>query len=147
MNFDLSICLGLLGIRSLFEKSSAKTFTDLVPANFTSFWDGNPLAVFRQRKATSPTKRARSLFGDAAICAVSAVRDGLKMTPILEQTSISRYRSFFAGTNPYRPLQKFRSTLFKGLRFWAEPSVTPRQTSIYRKKARRRGKAKSSRSL
>ena len=58
------------------------------------FGTENREEVIRQRQAKTPTKKARFLFGAMAFGAFSAVADGLKMTPILEQLSFSRYRSF-----------------------------------------------------
>jgi len=49
-----------------FEKGWAKTFLAWVRLNFTSFWDEKRRGVFRQRKAYTPTKKARFLFGDVA---------------------------------------------------------------------------------
>jgi len=37
-------------------------------------------AVFRQRKAYTPTKKARFLFGDVALRNHGRLKDGLKMT-------------------------------------------------------------------
>ena len=106
------------------EKGWAKTFTALVCANFTSFWDGQTAkAVVRQRKAHTP-KRELALF--SVLWRLRAL--GRRRRP--QNDSDIETNVIFALSFVWRNIlthiarcKSFRPAFSKGWRVWAEPSV------------------------